>query len=248
MRKTIAALATLAATVGLLIAGAAPAAAACTSVSTSKGTMTAAQVGGDVTDSLDATGCQIGVYYNDEEATVNAHVYNATYYGVFADKGASVDVTDSDISDIGDNPTFTGSQHGVAVYYTDGSSGTVSGNEISEYQKNGFAATLPGTNVAVNDNAVTGEDEIPYIAQNGIEFGFGAGGSASGNTIDGHWYTGASWSSTGLLLFDVSANQVKTSNNKFLNNQNNLAVITTQACPHQYGGVYEEYGICTFGP
>lgn len=247
MRKTRYPLITLGVLVATAIAGLAPAAAsACTTVKTSKGNMTAAQVGGTVTEALDATGCEIGVYYDESSGDVSkADVHGAQKYGVFVDKDADVNVTNSKVHQIGDNP-FSGNQYGVAVYYTDGSSGTVSGNTIYAYQKNGFAATLPGTDVAVNDNVVTGEGSITYIAQNGIEFGFGAQGSAKNNEIDGHWYAGSNWTSTGLLLFDVSAKQVKTSKNKFVDNQTNLAIITAQSCPHVYGGFYD--GICLFEP
>lgn len=96
----------------------------------------------------------------------------------------------------------------------------------------------------MTDNTVAGVGNVPYIAQNGIQFGYRSQGVARGNTIDGNWYSGANWTSTALLLFDVNANQVKTSNNKFLHNQRNLVLVTTQACPHQYGGFYEDYGLC----
>lgn len=222
----------------------------CTTVSTSKGSMTAAVVdpGNVSSGTLRVSNCQIGVYYDQNGSLSNVNISGATYYGVFVDKGASVNITDSTITDIGDQPSFTGAQHGVDVYYTDGSSGTVSGNTLSDYQKNGFAATETGTNVAVLNNIVDGNGIIPYIAQNGIEFAYGASGSARGNDINGNWYSGATWSSTGLLLFDVNANQVKTSNNKFTGDQHNLALVTAQACPHEYDGFYEQYGLCTYNP
>jgi hypothetical protein len=163
-------------------------------------------------------------------------------YGIFVDSIAA-DVTNSSVHVIGDTP-FTGNQYGVGIYYTHGATGTVDSNMVYSYQKNGMAFTLQGTNVVATNNTVTGNGQVPYIAQNGIEFGWGASGNARGNTINGNWYTGASWSSTGLLLFNVNANEVKNSNNKFLNNQKNQAIVTMQSCPHQYGGFYQDYALC----
>lgn len=220
----------------------------CQTVTTSKGeTLQVYQYGGNAAGTLDATGCQVGVYY-DSAHTGNvsgADISNATWYGVYVDKGASVDVTDSTITNIGDQPTFTGSQHGLGIYYRDGATGTVSGNTVSDYQKNGITVTGDGTSVTVTNNTVDGNGAIPYIAQNGIEFGFGASGIARGNSIQGMWYTGATWTSTGLLLFDVNANAVKTSNNMLRNNQTEYALIESHACAKMHGGVYYDYGLCS---
>src|SRR6266550_8759871 len=67
--------------------------------------LTAAQVGGDVTGDLDATGCDIGVYYAPGSTgnVTDATIHGARYFGVVAD-GATVDVTDSDVHDIGNDP------------------------------------------------------------------------------------------------------------------------------------------------
>ena len=68
---------------------------------------------------LDATGCNIGVYYNATSSTAykvhEAFVHGANYFGVVND-GVVVDVTNSTIYDIGENP-LNGDQHGVAVYF-----------------------------------------------------------------------------------------------------------------------------------
>ena len=214
-----------------------------------------------VSGNVNATGCNIGVYYgpNSSGKVDGADISGANYYGVVAQQ-AAVDVRDSTIHNIGENP-FNGAQHGIGIYYAsvigktngdciaDGSastSGSIDGNTISAYQKGGIVVACPGANVTVTNNQVLGEEQIPYIAQNGIQFGYGASGNVRGNTIVGNYYTGASWTSTGLLLFDVNANAVKRSNNMFRNNQTNLNVTTSQACPHLYGGFYNSYGLCTF--
>ena len=69
----------------------------------------------------------------------NADISGATHYGVFADKGAKVNVTGSQIHQIGDSP-FSGNQNGRAIFYANGATGTVSGNNIYDYQKNGVVA------------------------------------------------------------------------------------------------------------
>ena len=228
-------------------------AASCVTVNTSKGTMTAALANAPAVGlAIDATGCDIGVYYDSSTGPVNNSVIpGARQYGVFVDGKAgavSVDVTNSRIYDIGDHP-HSGTQYGVGVYYygfrTAGTaSGTVSGNEVSDYQKGGIVVNGSNASATVADNQVTGLGNVPFIAQNGIQFGYLSQGVVRGNTIDGNWYNGADWSSTALLLFNVNANQVKTSNNKFLNNQRNQTLVTAQACPHQYGGFYEDNGLC----
>ena len=223
-------------------------AAECTKVTTSKGSLTAAQVGGDVTGELDATGCQIGVYYSTSTPAGNvseADISGATYYGVFVDGkdgDVSVNVTDSSISKIGESPP-DGAQHGLAVYYygyetTGAVSGTVSGSSISEYQKGGITVNGEKASVDVMDSTVAGLGEVDFIAQNGIQFGYGATGVASGNTITGNYYTACSnrdaaktgctpWVSTGMLLYDVDPAQVKRSDNHYRDNQRNLYVLPT---------------------
>ncbi len=241
----------------MFVAAAAPAAAsACSSVTTSKGTMTAGIVDQNVDSStVVPTGCDIGVYLDGNDggnwSVSGATIAGAIYYGVFVDGingNVSADVTDSTISDIGDNP-FSGNQHGVAVYYdgyqTTGTvSGTVSGNTISLYQKGGIVVSGTNADVTVSDNSVTGLGQVLIIAQNGIQFGYGASGSATGNAISGNYYTGSGYVSAGLLLFDVAANAVMTSDNHYSGNQRNLMLVTTQACPSMYGGVYGGWGIC----
>jgi hypothetical protein len=171
-------------------------------------------------------------------------VSNATYYGVFVDAMAgnvAVDVSGASVSNIGESP-FNGAQHGVAIYYsgtgTGTASGTVSNTTITQYQKNGIVVSGANAHVDVSGNTVIGQGPTPLIAQNGIQFSYGATGSVTGNTISGNWYTACSnqdaaktgcipWVSTGLLLFDINPSSVKASNNKFRDNQRNQYVYTS---------------------
>jgi hypothetical protein len=203
--------------------------------------LTAAQIGGDVTTELDATGCNIGVYYDAITGGGNvdeADIHGANYFGV-VNRGTDVDVTDSEIHDIGETP-FNGAQHGVAVYYatvdvgsaaangacTDGSTtGTIAGNSVYDYQKGGIVVSCDGANVMVIDNHVTGLGAVAFIAQNGIQFGYGAQGQIRNNVVDGgHDYTPGGWTATGILIFESDG--VIVQRNQLSYNQTGIAVET----------------------
>ena len=76
---------------------------------------------------------------------------------------------------------------------------TISGNTVSNYQKNGITAN--GAVVAnILNNTVTGDGPINYIAQNGIQVGFGGTATLKGNVVSGNWYSPADTESCGVLL------------------------------------------------
>ena len=115
-----------------------------------------------------------------------------------------MNVTGSSVHNIGEVP-FNGTQHGNAVYYTAGASGTVSGNTISHYQKNGITS-VGGSAVTISGNTVSGEGPVAYIAQNGIEVGSGSTGNVQDNTVSGNAYTGPNGASSGgVLVFGGAA-------------------------------------------
>lgn len=130
--------------------------------------------------------------------------------------------------------------------YNDSSvTAVISNNTVFNYGKGGITANGSGANASILNNTITGRGPIGQgdLAQNGIQFGYGASGMARGNTISDNYYTGPDWSASGMLLFDVLAKNVKMSQNIFRNNQRNMLLLTEQACPHQFGGVY---GNCSF--
>lgn len=170
--------------------------------------MTAALINpGNVTGEVDATGCNVGVYYNTGSATVSAaNIHGANYFGVLVNgdvNNVTVNVQASFVHDIGETP-FNGTQHGVAIYYRALGTGTVAGkvwnNTISSYQKGGIVANGAGANVSVRDNVVTGLGPVSFIAQNGIQIGFGGTGLVENNTVSGNSYTGANFASSGGIL------------------------------------------------
>jgi parallel beta-helix repeat protein len=170
--------------------------------------MTAAQIGGNVTGTLDAGTCNIGVYYNSTTSgnVTGATIFGANYFGVVVngDVGAvSTNVTNSAIHDIGESPlTGQGSQHGTEIYYRafgGTASGTISGNTLTNYQKGGV--TINGNvSATITNNSVTGQGPVSWIAQNGIQLGYGAKGTVTGNTVTGNAYTGSNLASSGGVL------------------------------------------------
>jgi len=93
---------------------------------------------------------------------------------------------------------------------------TISGNTVSNYQKNGITAN--GSVAAmIAGNVVTGDGPIAYIAQNGIQIGFGATATVKNNTVSGNNYSPASDVACGILLFQ--ANGVKSSGNSLFANE-----------------------------
>jgi hypothetical protein len=169
--------------------------------------LTAAQIGGNVTGELDATGCNIGVYYDSTHTgnVTGADIHGANYFGVLVngDVGSvSANVTGSTVHDIGESP-LNGTQHGNAIYYRafgGAAGGMISGNTLTHYQKGGI--TVNGNvSATIANNTVTGAGPVDYIAQNGIQIGYGAKAAVTGNTVTGNAYTGANLaSSAGILV------------------------------------------------
>ncbi len=79
----------------------------------------------------------------------------------------------------------------------------IQGNVVVDYQKNGITAN-GDLRAVVRDNTVEGAGMVDYIAQNGIQLGFGATGHVRGNTVSGNWYTPEDFVATGILLFEAS--------------------------------------------
>lgn len=197
---------------------------------------------GQVTGDVDATGCDIGVYFNNglNNSVDSANIHGAKYFGIVADgtlDKVGLDVKNSNIYQIGNLP-FDGTQHGVAVYYEGNASGTVHNNLIYRYQKGGVVADGANADVTVTGNSVNGLGKVDFIAQNGIQFSRGASGLISDNKIYNNFYTGTAgvgpnpggqnppgwqYTSGGILLYQPG--NVKNYQNKFSDNQKNLEMV-----------------------
>ena len=76
---------------------------------------------------------------------------------------------------------------------------TIDGNTVTNYQKNGITAN-GDTDATITNNAVQGAGPVGYIAQNGIQVGFGATAMVKRNNVSGNAYTGSSTVAAGILL------------------------------------------------
>jgi hypothetical protein len=156
---------------------------------------------GDISGDIDATGCHIGVYYYMQNGHVrNANIHGATYFGI-VNNGATVEVANSTISDIGDKP-FSGDQHGVAIYWAFGSAakGNIHDNFIWNYQKGGIVVNGAAASANIQQNTVIGFGPVNFIAQNGIQAGYGANTQIQQNTVSGNSYTGAGKTASGGII------------------------------------------------
>ena len=163
--------------------------------------MTAARINpGDISGDVDATGCNIGVYFTQNGRVRNANVHGANYFGI-VNNGAEVEVANSTISEIGEKP-FNGTQHGVAIYWVFGSAakGNIHDNFIWNYQKGGIVVNGPNASSNIQQNTVIGLGPVDFIAQNGIQAGFGSNTQIQQNTVSGNSYTGANFASSGGVL------------------------------------------------
>jgi hypothetical protein len=165
--------------------------------------LTAAMINppGTVTGDVDATGCNIGIYYSAGHGRVSqANVHGSNYFGI-VNNGADVDILDSTVSDIGEKP-FNGSQHGNAIYFVFGSAakGDIKRNLVWAYQKGGIVVNGSASRVNIEQNHVIGLGPVPFIAQNGIQVAYGAKARISQNFVTGNSYTGANFASSGGIL------------------------------------------------
>jgi hypothetical protein len=185
---------------------------------------------GTVSGDVDATGCNIGIYYGavapppppgpggpggpgpGSEMVNMASVHGANYYGI-VNNGANVTIQNSTVYDIGETP-LNGDQHGVGIYFAFGTkaTGNITGNVLWNYQKGGIVVnSLPKVNIS--NNTVIGQGPVSYIAQNGIQLGYGGEGTISNNLIVGNSYTGAGQTdSAGILYFGGACNGAGTPN------------------------------------
>jgi len=186
--------------------------------------------GTTITGNIDASTCDVGVFVPNtvSDVTISATIHDANQYGVFADGGVSgqpnatdVFITGSTIFNVGNhnNGVFSpnGVQTGIGIYFSNGVTGSISGNKIYNYQKGGIVVfDFTGS---VTDNTVTGLGPVKFIAQNGIQLGYPEQGryfpasnvvSVAGNVVTGNIYTeggtagGNPYVSTGILVYASS--------------------------------------------
>ena len=187
-----------------------------------------------VPENLDATGCDIGIYYNSgSHSLTGKHVFGSTYYGVLSNnEGTVTTFSGGSVYEVGEHP-HNGTQHGIDIAWRNGADGGIDHSQIYDYQKGGVLAAGSGTNVSTQSNVVRGLGPVPFIAQNGVQYSSGATGAVNNNYIADNQYTGCTKQqqnagqctyvvSTGILLVAVAQNAVDTKNNTYRNNDVNL--------------------------
>lgn len=131
-----------------------------------------------------------------------------------------------DMTVIGVNQGPSGCQEGIGIEFRnigaeDYVDALVENCSIVDYQKGGVVFNGL-VNVEISGCTIEGGGMIGSIAQNGIQAGYGARGQANNNLVDGNWYTGSSWTSSGILVFESDDFHVV--NNTVRENQSGLVV------------------------
>jgi hypothetical protein len=174
------------------------------------------------TGTIDAGGCDIGVYYGPgiSGSVSGATITGANYFGVLVN-GASVDVLNSSISNVGPLTNTFGSvaYRPVGIFYLNGANCPkegdcegpgggyraceIKGNTITLplWGKGGIVAKNPNTIVTIVGNTITGNGPNSGIAQNGVEIGDGAAAGIEHNTVSDNQYTGTDTYATGILIY-----------------------------------------------
>ncbi|SRR5579872_45382 len=166
-------------------------------------------------------------------------------------------------------PALSGCQDGLGVFAQSGSGGTsnvtVQQTSVHNYDKNGITGNESGTTLTATQNVVQGAGSAnnpPGAAQNGIQIGFGATGTVTGNTVLDQVYGDITQAiSIGVLLYDAASNSgIKVSSNNINNTQGGVGIYTDDSDSSEYGdGVkvqsnnifetlnYDAIDVCTDG-
>jgi hypothetical protein len=128
-------------------------------------------------------------------------------------------------------PSLNGCQSGLGIFVQSGNSGTstvtVANSYVANYQKNGMTANEAGTTATFTTNTVFGVGPTTGAAQNGIQFGYGAAGSAKFNTVMDNVYTPSDAGSAGILVYDAA--NITSSNNVVGNDQYGIVYVEDTA-------------------
>jgi len=197
-------------------------------VASSTGTVTVSRLTVDGTGN-DLAGCVLttleGIYFQNTSGTISDNAVRNQYQSDYAD--------------------FGGCQNGLAINVESAASGntvTVNANSVRAYQKNGItatgAATGPGAlgpHVTISNNYIVGLAATALnwpktgAAENGVQIGFGATGSVSGNiVIDDIWaqdtYTDSGDAASGILVY--ASPGITVSNNEVGSTQFGIVTVT----------------------
>ena len=139
---------------------------------------------------------------------------------------------------IGSSETDTGSngcQNGLGIFVQSGGGGTslvnVLASSVHDYQKNGITGNEAGTTLNVSNSDIVGQGATNGAAENGIQLGFGAAGTLTGNLVIDHVWAPDTISdpgdaAAGILLFDASSGHATVKSNTVGNAQYGIAIVS----------------------
>lgn len=138
--------------------------------------------------------------------------------GVLVNGATNAEIENNVIIHVHDVPT-SGNQSGYGIEVMGGGNATITGDSISDYQKNGIEITGASSSASIWNVTVTGDGPTAVIVQNGIVFSNGAGGTVSNSVVSKN-QTLLAAESGGILAFN--SGQVFIFNNLVFNNDGNI--------------------------
>ena len=138
--------------------------------------------------------------------------------GVLVNGANNAEIENNVIIHVHDVPT-SGNQSGYGIEVMGGGNASISGDSISDYQKNGIQITGASSSASIWNVTVTGDGPTAVIVQNGIVFSNGAGGTVSNSVVSKN-QTLLAAESGGILAFN--SGQVFIFNNLVFNNDGNI--------------------------
>jgi hypothetical protein len=112
-------------------------------------------------------------------------------------------------------------------------------NTVTDYQKTGI---LVNGSVAatIRDNVATGAGPVNYIAQNGIQVGFGATARLFGNGVSGNDYTPPTVTACGLLIYKADGVGAQSKSGlSFVRAENDIQDNEKNICNFGKGGTFK---------
>jgi hypothetical protein len=179
-----------------------------------------------------------GIYFQNTSGAISGNAVRNQYQSDYQDYG--------------------GCQNGLAINVesSGGNSVTVANNSVHAYQKNGITATgaatgagAPGPTVTISGNYIVGVGATAmgwqgvYLgqtnaAENGVQIGFGAGGSVTGNVVnDNIWgqdtNTDTGDAASGILIY--ASSNISVSGNEVGSAQFGIVAVTDATSTSCYG-------------
>jgi hypothetical protein len=123
-------------------------------------------------------------------------------------------------------PGAAGNQAGEGIF-VESSGGksqiTVQNSAVHDFQKNGITTNGAGISAQIQNNSVRGSGPNLYIAQNGIQLGYGAMGEVEGNALSDFVYSGEGYGASGSGILIVGSHGADIEENIVGNTQGGIA-------------------------